>query len=118
MRFPAAANVVVQWNRTLLALVQTPGAQPATIQPTRDFAVMSAAVYDAVDAIDPDRPQYLLHLKAPHDASQNAAVAAHGQGVERPPQRTSFGSVPSSLQMMPSITSSAPPPIEARRPSR
>ena len=28
------------------------------------------------------------------------------------------GSVPSSLQMMPSITSSAPPPIDTRRPSR
>jgi membrane-associated phospholipid phosphatase len=43
-------NVVVEWNRTLLSLVQTPGAQPATIQPTRDFAIMSAAVFDAVDA--------------------------------------------------------------------
>jgi membrane-associated phospholipid phosphatase len=70
-----ASNVVVEWNRTLLTLVQTPGAQPATIQPTRDFAIMSAAVYDAVDAIDPDHPQYLLHLKAPRDASQDAAAA-------------------------------------------
>jgi membrane-associated phospholipid phosphatase len=76
---PAAANVVVEWNRTLLSLVQTPGAQPATIQPTRDFAIMSAAVYDAVDAIDADHPQYLLHLKAGHGASQDAAAtqAAH-----------------------------------------
>jgi membrane-associated phospholipid phosphatase len=77
----AAANVVVQWNRTLLTLVQTPGAQPATIQPTRDFAVMSAAVYDAVDAIDPDRRQYLLHLEAPHDASQDAAAAQAAHDV-------------------------------------
>ena len=43
---------VVQWNRTLLAVVRTPGAQPATIHPTRSFALMHAAIYDAVNAID------------------------------------------------------------------
>jgi membrane-associated phospholipid phosphatase len=84
---PAAAkaaktgNVVVEWNRTLLSLVQTPGAQPATIQPTRDFAIMSAAVYDAVAAIDPDGPQYLLRLKARHGASQDAAAAQAAHDV-------------------------------------
>ncbi len=76
-----ASNVVVDWNRTLLTLVQTAGAQPATIQPTRDFAIMSAAVYDAVDAIDPDHPQYLLHLKAPRGASQSAAAAQAAHDV-------------------------------------
>ena len=32
-----SVNPVVQWNRTLLVLVRTPGAQPATIHPTRSF---------------------------------------------------------------------------------
>jgi membrane-associated phospholipid phosphatase len=77
----AQGNVVVQWNRTLLSLVQTPGAQPATIQPTRDFAIMGAAVYDAVDATDPDHPQYLLHLKARHGASPDAAAAQAAHDV-------------------------------------
>jgi hypothetical protein len=77
----AAGNVVVEWNRTLLTLVQTAGAQPATIQPTRDFAIMSAAVYDAVDAIDPDHPQYLLHLKARRGAAQVAAAAQAAHDV-------------------------------------
>jgi membrane-associated phospholipid phosphatase len=77
----AEGNVVVQWNRTLLSLVQTPGAQPATIQPTRDFAIMGAAVYDAVDATDPDHPQYLLHLKARHGASPDAAAAQAAHDV-------------------------------------
>jgi hypothetical protein len=77
----AGGNVVVEWNRTLLTLVQTAGAQPATIQPTRDFAIMSAAVYDAVDAIDPDHPQYLLHLKARRGASQVAAAAQAAHDV-------------------------------------
>jgi membrane-associated phospholipid phosphatase len=76
-----AGNVVVEWNRTLLSLVQTTGAQPATIQPTRDFAIMSAAVYDAVDAIDPDHPQYLLHLTARRGASQDAAAAQAAHDV-------------------------------------
>ena len=43
---------VIQWNRTLLVVVRTPGAQPATVHPTRSFAVMHAAIYDAVNAID------------------------------------------------------------------
>src|SRR4029077_1208658 len=45
-------NPVVQWNRTLLVIVRTPGAQPATVHPTRSFAIMHAAIYDAVNAID------------------------------------------------------------------
>lgn len=77
----SSGNVVAEWNRTLLSLVQTPGAQPATVQPTRDFAIMSAAVYDAVDAIDPDHPQYLLQLRASHAASQDAAAAQAAHDV-------------------------------------
>jgi hypothetical protein len=45
-------NVVVQWNRTRLVIVRTPGAQPATVHPTRSFAILHAAIYDAVNAID------------------------------------------------------------------
>ena len=35
---------VVQWNRNLLAIVRTAGAQPATIHPTRSFAILHAAI--------------------------------------------------------------------------
>jgi hypothetical protein len=31
---------VVQWNRNLLVIVRTPGAQPATIHPTSSFAIL------------------------------------------------------------------------------
>jgi hypothetical protein len=31
---------VIDWNRVLLSIVRTPGAQPATIQPTRNFAIL------------------------------------------------------------------------------
>src|ERR1700758_2693018 len=68
---------VVQWNKTLLSIVRTPGAQPATIHPTRSFAIMHAAIYDAVNAIDRTHRPYLVFLaKVSRDASQEAAAAA------------------------------------------
>src|SRR5882762_10379015 len=44
-------NPVLQWNRTLLVIVRTPGAQPATVHPAACFALMSAAIYGVVNAI-------------------------------------------------------------------
>src|SRR5216683_8451724 len=75
-------NAVVQWNRTLLAIVRTPGAQPATAHPTRSFAIMHAAIYDAVNAIDRTHRPYLVRLSGvPRDASQEAAAAAAAHEV-------------------------------------
>jgi membrane-associated phospholipid phosphatase len=73
-------NPVVQWNRALLAIVRAPKAQPATIHPTRSFAIMHAAIYDAVNAIDRTHEPYLLRLTGvSRRASQDAAAdtAAH-----------------------------------------
>jgi membrane-associated phospholipid phosphatase len=72
---------VVQWNQTLLVIVRTPGAQPATIHPTRSFAMMHAAIYDAVNAIDGTHQPYLVRLGASHFASQEAAAAAAAHEV-------------------------------------
>lgn len=71
------ADEVIQWNKTLLTIVRTPGAQPATVHPTRSFAIMHAAIYDAVNAIDATHKPYLVRIGrvSPH-ASQEAAVAA------------------------------------------
>ena len=73
-------NVVVQWNRVLLVIVRTPGAQSATVHPTRSFAIMHAAIYDAVNAIDRSHKPYVVRLTdvsrfASRDAG--AASAAH-----------------------------------------
>src|ERR1700737_5062332 len=57
-----SVNPVLQWNRTLLVIVRTPGAQPATIHPTRSFAIMHAAIYDAVNTIDGTHRPYLVPL--------------------------------------------------------
>jgi hypothetical protein len=75
-------NPVVQWNRTLLAIVRTPGAQPATVHPTRSLAIMHAAIYDAVNAIDRTHRPYLVRLSGvSRDASQEAAAAAAAHDV-------------------------------------
>src|SRR5246127_4661147 len=55
-------NPVVQWNRTLLIIVRTPGAQPPTVHSTRSFAIMHAAMYDAVNPIDRTHRPYLVRL--------------------------------------------------------
>jgi hypothetical protein len=75
-----AINPVVQWNKNLLVIVRTPGAQPPTIHATRSFAIMHAAIYDSVNAIDRSHKPYLIRLAHPQrDASQDAAAdsAAH-----------------------------------------
>src|ERR1700739_227445 len=72
---------VVQWNQTLLVIVRTPGAQPATIHPTRSFAIMHAAIYDAVNAIEGTHKPYLVRLGASHFASQEAAAATAAHEV-------------------------------------
>ena len=75
-------NPVVQWNRALLVIVRTPGAQSPTVHPTRSFAIMHAAIYDAVNAIDRKHRPYLVRLSSvPRDASQEAAAAAAAHEV-------------------------------------
>src|ERR1700751_3216865 len=62
-------NPVLQWNKILLAIVRTPGAQPATNHATRSFAIMHAAIYDAFNAIDRTHNSYLISLTGvPHHA--------------------------------------------------
>ena len=76
------ANVVVQWNKALLVIVRTHGAQPATIHPTRSFALMHAAIYDAVNAIDRRHKPYLVELaETSLPGSQDAAAAAAAHEV-------------------------------------
>jgi membrane-associated phospholipid phosphatase len=76
---PASGSVdeVIQWNKALLTIVRTPGAQPATVHSTRSFAILHAAVYDAVNAIDASHQPYRVRIEhvSPH-ASQDAAAAA------------------------------------------
>jgi hypothetical protein len=84
----AAANgasgsgaIVIAWNKELLHIVQTPGAQPATVHPTRSYAILHAAIYDAVVSITRDAPAYLYSVPAPSGARADAAAAQAGHDV-------------------------------------
>src|ERR1700745_3473504 len=68
-----SVNSVIEWNRTLLAIVRTPGAQPPTIHSTRSFAILHASVYDAVNNIDGIFRPYLVRLP---DVSRRASRPA------------------------------------------
>ena len=68
-----SVNAVIEWNRTLLKIVRTHGAQPATIHSTRNFAILHAAMFDAVDNIAGTFEPYLVRLT---DVSRNASQAA------------------------------------------
>ena len=83
---------VIQWNRILLGILRTPGAQPSTVHATRSMAIMHAAVYDAVNAIVKTHATYLVQLKAPRHASVAAAAAqaAHDVLVQLYPSQTSM----------------------------
>ena len=77
---PGSPNDVIAWNKTLLSIVRTPGAQPATLHPTRSFALLHAAIYDAVNSIDSRHQPYLVHVEhVSLETSREAAVdaAAH-----------------------------------------
>ena len=77
-----ALNPVIQWNKRLLIIVRTPGAQSATVHSTHSFAIMHAAIYDAVNAIDARHKPYLVTMtEVPPSASQDAAAAAAAHEV-------------------------------------
>jgi hypothetical protein len=78
----ATDTVVIQWNKTLLTIVRTPGAQPATVHSTRSFAILHAAIYDAVNAIDATHEPFLVRVEhvSPR-ASQEAAASAAAHAV-------------------------------------
>lgn len=75
------AGVVLRWNRTLLGIVRTPGTQPATVHATRGFAMMHAAVSDAVVATTGRGRSLLARVDGGRGASPVAAAAQAAHDV-------------------------------------
>ena len=71
--------IVVAWNQELLHIVQTPGAQPPTIHPTRSFAILHAAIYDSVVSITKDDHPYLVSVPSSGGARAPRVDAAAAQ---------------------------------------
>jgi hypothetical protein len=67
---------VVQWNQELQKVLVAPGAQPASIHPTRTMAITQVAVYDAVNGVLGGGQPFLVDLRGPRRASADAAAAA------------------------------------------
>ena len=67
---------VIQWNQEVQRVLVAPGAQPASIHPTRTLALSQIAVYDAVNGILGGAQPLLVDLHGPRRASANAAAAA------------------------------------------
>jgi membrane-associated phospholipid phosphatase len=76
---PGSGQSAVDWNRELITILGTPGGQPATVHPTRSFAILQAAEYDAVTSITHAARPYLFSVPAPGGARPDAAAdqAAH-----------------------------------------
>ncbi len=67
---------VIQWNQELQQVLTAPGAQPASIHPTRTLAITQIAVYDAVNGIQGTGQPLLVYRRGPRSASPDAAAAA------------------------------------------
>jgi hypothetical protein len=67
---------VIEWNQELQKVLVAPGAQPASIHPTRTIAITQIAVYDAVNGIVGGGEPFLVSRRGPRDASADAAAAA------------------------------------------
>src|SRR5260370_42052619 len=73
--------VAIAWNQELLHIVQTPGAQPASLHPTRSFAILQAAIYDSVVSITKDDRPYIVSGPAARGTRVDAAAAQAGPDV-------------------------------------
>ena len=69
----AGANQVIYWNQVQLQAIENDASTPEYA--SRGLAMVSSAVYDAVNSID-GTPAYYVSLKAPDGASADAAVAS------------------------------------------
>ncbi len=72
----AQPDQVIQWNQELQKVLVAPGAQPASIHPTRTMAIVQIAMYDAVNGIVGGGRPFLVDLRGPRHASPQAAAVA------------------------------------------
>jgi hypothetical protein len=76
---PARAGVVTDWNMTAVSASQAAGANPLVM--SHNVALVHAAIYDAVNAIDRRHTVYAVDVKAKPGASIEAAAAIAAYGV-------------------------------------
>jgi hypothetical protein len=77
----SSEDVILQWNRVLMETIRTPGQHPPTIMPVRSYAMMHAAMFDAVNSIDGTYAPYLTDVPGSKNASLEAAAAQAAHDV-------------------------------------
>ena len=75
----AHADVVTDWNNVWLDTVRATGGGPCPI--SRAGAMVSVAVFDAANSIDPTYEPYLSFVPVTQPADQTAAIAVAAHGV-------------------------------------
>jgi hypothetical protein len=78
---PSSEDVILRWNRILMETILTPGQHPPTIMPVRSYAMMHAAMFDAVNSIDGTYMPYLTDVPGSKNASIEAAAAQAAHDV-------------------------------------
>lgn len=78
---PAAEDVVLQWNRVLTETLGVAGQQPPSIVAARSYAMLHAAMFDAVNSIDGSYKPYLIDVPGSKHASLEAAAAQAAHDV-------------------------------------
>ena len=74
-------DVVLQWNRVLTQTITIQGQHPGSIAGARSYAMMHAAIYDAVNSIDGSYKPYLVDIPGTKNASIEAAAAQAAHDV-------------------------------------
>lgn len=75
----AGADAVTDWNQTALRATETAGA-PVPVQ-ARAMAIVHAAIFDAVNAVERKYAAYAVDVRAEPGASAEAAAAAAAHGI-------------------------------------
>lgn len=79
LAMPARAELILDWNTAATNAIQANGED--TAQASRDLALLSTAVYDAVNGIDGGYTAYFMQGSGPAGASMEAAAAAAANTV-------------------------------------
>src|SRR5262249_7298607 len=75
---PVRADVVTDWNIVALNATASP---PNAVVQSRSLAIVHAAIYDTVRAVERNGPAFAVYLEAPTGTSVDAAVAAAAHAV-------------------------------------
>jgi hypothetical protein len=76
---PGSGQLVLDWTNELLQIQKTPGVHPANIHPTRGFAILDAAIEDAMVSTTHEGQPYLFTVTSSRSARPDVAAeqAAH-----------------------------------------